>query len=179
MASKPGDGDYTLSILGPGHKFERKVAEDVASKVIAFVMGGGSGALEGSGKSNEQGSAQSGGDKLTLKQFLAKKKPGSNYERVACLAYYLSNYRDTPHFKTGDIDKLNTESAHHFTNPSLFVTHATSTYHYLTAAGGGKKQITPLGEAVVEALPDRAAVKAAIAENKPTRKKAKRKKKAK
>jgi hypothetical protein len=39
--------------------------------------------------------------------------------------------------------------------------------------------ITPLGEAIVEALPDRAAVAAAIAENKPTRKRAKRKKKAK
>lgn len=179
MASKAGDGDYTLSVSGPGHNFKRKVTEDVASKVIAFVMGGGSGALEGSGKSNEQGRAQSGGDKLTVKQFLAQKKPRSNYERVACLAYYLSNYRDTPHFKTGDIDKLNTESAHHFTNPSLFVTHTTGTYHYLTAAGGGKKQITPLGEAVVEALPDRAAVTAAIAENKPTRKRAKRKKKAK
>ena len=184
MASKPADGDYKLTISGPGHKFERQVAENVASKVIAFVMGGGAEALEGSGKGNEQsggqaGGNQSGGDKLTLKQFLAQKKPGSNSERVACLAYYLSNYRDTLHFKTGDIDKLNTESAHHFTNPSLFVTHATSTYHYLTAAGGGKKQITPLGEAIVEALPDRANVAAAIAEHKPTRKRTKRKKKAK
>lgn len=95
MASKPGDGDYTLSVSGPGHNFKRKVTEDVASKVIAFVMGGGSvGALEGSGKNNEQGgshsgSSQPGADKLTPKQFLAQKKPGSNYERVACLAYYL------------------------------------------------------------------------------------------
>jgi hypothetical protein len=184
MASKSGDGDYTLSISGPGHKFGRKVAEDVASKVIAFVMGGGTGALESSGKGNEQsntqsGSTQAGGDKLTPKQFLAQKKPKNNYERVACLAYYLSNHRSTPHFKTGDIDKLNTESAHHFTNPSLAVMHATSTYHYLTSAGGGKKQITPLGEAIVEALPDRAKVTATIAEHKPTRKRAKRKKKAK
>jgi hypothetical protein len=182
MASKPGDGDYTLSISGPGHKFERKVAEDVASKVIAFVMGGGTAALESGGGTGSDhgggrpGSTPSGGDKLTPKQFLAQKKPGSNYERVACLAYYLSNYRDTPHFKTSDINKLNTESAHHFTNAALFVTHATSSYHYLAAAGGGKKQITPLGEAIVEALPDRAAVSAAIAENKPTRKRAKRKK---
>jgi hypothetical protein len=144
MASKTGDGDYTLSISGPGHNFKRKVTEDVASKVIAFVMGGGSGALEGTGKSNEKNNSQTpSGGKLTPKQFLAQKKPGTNYERVACLAYYLSNNRNSPHFKTGDIAKLNTESAHHFTNASVAVMHATSTYHYLTSAGGGKKQITP------------------------------------
>lgn len=180
MANKPEDGDYKLSISGPGHKFERKVAEDVASKVIAFVMSGGTGALEGSGNGKEQKNSQMpGGGNPTPKQFLVQKKPKNNYERVACLAYYITNYRDTPHFKTGDINKLNTESAHHFTNPAVFVMHATSAYHYLTAAGGGKKQITPLGEAIVDALPDRAAVAAAIAENKPTRKRAKRKKKAK
>jgi uncharacterized protein YggE len=89
----------------------------------------------------------------------------------------LSNYRETPHFKTTEINKLNTESAHHFTNAAVFVMHATSTYHYLASAGGGKKQITPLGEAIVEALPDRAKVNAAIAENKPTRKRAKKRKK--
>jgi len=82
MASKPGDGDYTLSISGPGHKFERKVAEDVASKVVAFVMGGGTGALEGSGKNNNNeqsnsrsGNTHSGGDKLTPKQFLHRRSP--------------------------------------------------------------------------------------------------------
>jgi hypothetical protein len=48
---------------------------------------------------------------------------------------------------------------------------ATNTYRYLMAAGGGKKQITNLGEAIVEALPDREAVKQAIAENRPRRRK--------
>jgi hypothetical protein len=45
------------------------------------------------------------------------------------------------------------------------VQHATNTYRYLSAAGGGKKQITLLGEAIVEALPDRAKVAEAIAEH--------------
>ena len=39
--------------------------------------------------------------------------------------------------------------AHHLSNPSLAVTHATSTYHYLSTVGGDKKQITALGEAAV------------------------------
>jgi hypothetical protein len=169
MASKADEGDYTLKISGPGHTFERKVGEDVASKVIGFVMGGGATAgFEGSGKGSEQGKQPLSKD-LTPKQFMAQKKPGNNYERVACLAYYLTNYRDTSHFKTADINKLNTDSAHHFTNAALFVEHATNTYHYLSAAGGGKKQITVLGEAVVEALPDRDSVKTAIAEYKPAR----------
>lgn len=50
----------------------------------------------------------------------------------------------------------------------------------LSAAGKGKKQITLLGEAIVEAMPDRAKVAEAIAEHKPARKrKAKPKRKAK
>ncbi len=186
MASKKDDEGYTLKLTGPGITFDRPVAEDVATKIITFVMGGAdlterSGGSGGGSKSGddstqtEKGSRPLSGGELTPKQFVAQKKPGNNYERVACLGYYLANYRDMPHFKTSDITKLNTESAHHFTNPSLFVAQTTTSYHYLAAAGGGKKQITPLGEAVVEALPDRAAVKAAIAENKPRRKTSRKK----
>jgi hypothetical protein len=113
---------------------------------------GGAELSEGSENSKSVDRAQadklSGGSKplpssqLTPKQFIAQKKPSNNYERVACLAYYLANYRDMPHFKTSDINKVNTESAHHFTNAAVFVMHATGRYHYLSAAGGGKKQIT-------------------------------------
>jgi hypothetical protein len=182
MSSKKDEEGYTLKLIGPGHTFERPVGEEVATKIITFVMGGadlaersgGGGGGGGNGGDDstqtDKGLRLSSGGQLTPKQFVAQKKPGSNYERVACLAYYLANYRDMPHFKTSDITKLNTESAHHFTNAALFVMHATTSYHYLAAAGGGKKQITPLGEAVVEALPDRTAVTAAIAENKPARK---------
>ena len=178
MASKKDDGGYTLKLAGPGITFDRMVEEDVATKIITFVMGGGDLAADRSGGGSNRGDpsansdkgARSSGGQLPPKQFIAQKKPGNNYERVACLAYYLANYRDMPHFKTSDITKLNTESAHHFSNTAVSVMHATTSYHYLAAAGGGKKQITALGEAVVEALPDRAAVTAAIAENKPARK---------
>jgi hypothetical protein len=81
------------------------------------------------------------------------------------------------HFKTLDITKLSREAGVHLTNPSQAVMHAASTYRYLMTAGGGKKQITNLGDAVVEALPDREAVKQAIAENKPQRRKRRKQKK--
>jgi hypothetical protein len=181
MASKKDDDGYTLKLTGPGITFDRTVEEDVATRIITFVMGGGELAdRSGGGGSNGDDTStridKSSGGQLTPKQFVARKKPGSNYERVACLGYYLANYRDMPHFKTSDITKLNTESAHHFSNTAVSVMHATTSYHYLAAAGGGKKQMTPLGEAVVEALPDRPAVTAAIAENKQPRRKPRRKK---
>lgn len=121
-----------------------------------------------------------GGDitKMTAKAFMKMKKPTSDVERVTCLAYYLSNAKGTQHFKTADITKLNTEAAQPaLSNTSVAVDNATRGSQYLTIATGGKKQITPLGEAVVEALPDQNAVKAAIVEHgkKKRRKKAKKK----
>jgi hypothetical protein len=177
MAIKREATEYTIKVTGPGHSFERAVSEPVASQVISFVMGGGAAPILKSGKGDEQSNNQTPSDKLTPKQFLAKKKPDNNYERVACLAYYLTNYRNTPTFKTKDIDALNTESAHNFRNAPRDVMHATSAYRYLSPAGGGKKQITSLGEAVVDALPDREKVKAVIGEHKPSRKKRVRRKK--
>jgi hypothetical protein len=186
MATKKEDEGYKLTLTGPGHSFERDVDEDVATKILAFVMGGGelsggdnSGGAAGQGDKGSGASRSTSTGPLTPKQFVGQKKPENNYERVACLAYYLTHNRDTLHFKTSDITKLNTESAHHFSNTAVAVQHATSTYHYLSAAGKGKKQITLLGEAIVEAMPDRAKVAEAIAEHKPARKrktKAKRKK---
>ena len=87
------------------------------------------------------------------------------------MAYYLTKYRDMPEFKTKDLTELNkqTAAARRLSNPPRAVNHATDTYRFLSAAGGGKKQITTLGEAVVEALPDREKVKAALAEHKPRR----------
>jgi hypothetical protein len=108
---------------------------------------------------------------------MSNKRPQNNYQRVACLAYYLAHERNTPHFKTRDITNLNTEAAQStLSNSAVFVRDATSKYHFLSAAGGGKKQITALGEAVVEALPDQAKVSAAIADHNPRRKARRRRK---
>ena len=45
------------------------------------------------------------------KEFLFEKQPRTDVERIACLAFYLTHYRSTPHFKTLDLSKLNTEAA--------------------------------------------------------------------
>jgi len=92
---------------------------------------------------------------LSAKEFIRDKHPQSDVERVACLAYYLTHYRDTPHFKTIDISALNTESAQpKFSNTSVAVDNATK-QGYLVAATKGNKQLSALGERYVELLPDR------------------------
>lgn len=102
---------------------------------------------------------------MSPKQFLAQKKPTKDVDRIACLAYYLTYMRDTPHFKTGELTALNTEAAaRKFANISNAATNATRQSGYLAAAGKGQKQITALGEAVVEALPNYDKVAIALAE---------------
>ena len=106
---------------------------------------------------------------ISPKEFLAKKEPRTDVERVACLAYYLAQYRDQPYFKTLDISKLNTEAAQvKFTNAANVVNNAT-TYGYLAPATKGNKQISAAGERFVEALPDRDAARAVMLSARPKR----------
>jgi len=114
----------------------------------------------------------------SAKQFLLEKQPKTDVERVACLAYYLTHLRDTPHFRTLDISKLNTEAAQpKFTNAHYSVDNATK-MGYLAAATKGSKQISAAGEHFVQILPDRDGAKTAMAtllRRRATRKKSKRK----
>ena len=94
------------------------------------------------------------------KEFLRLKNPQTDVQRIACLAYYLTHERQQPHFKTKDITALNTEAAGtKLSNPSFAVGNATKQSQYLAPAGSGKKQITALGEDMVNALPDQDAVR--------------------
>jgi hypothetical protein len=87
-------------------------------------------------------------------------------ERIACLGYYLGEFRGTKHFKTADIVWLNTEAAAgRITNASRDMDNADRHSGYIVSAGSGKKQLTVRGEAVVRALPDREAVQAAMKEH--------------
>ena len=96
----------------------------------------------------------------TPKVFLLEKRPNTDVERAACLAYYLARYRNKPHFKTTDISKLNTEAAQiKLSNASYTVNNAVSA-GYLAIAAKGMKQLSAHGEQLVEALPDRDAAKA-------------------
>jgi hypothetical protein len=109
------------------------------------------------------------GSTPTAKDFLRAKRPNTEVQRIAVLAYYLARYRDTPDFKTGDITKLNTAAAGaRFSNAARFVDNATRAAHFLAPAGKGKKQITAHGEEVVEALPDQEKVKATMAAYRPS-----------
>jgi hypothetical protein len=171
--------EYSIKLIGPGHTLEKPVSENLANQIINLVMLGKTGVAVFPEQLRPNG-AQVETAKMAPKQFLAQKKPKNNNERVACLAYYLTHNRNTSSFKTKDIRKLNIDAAQpRFSNPASSVTAATSTHRYLSSAGGGNKQITALGEAVVEALPDREKVSAAIAEHQPTRQRTKKRKKSK
>lgn len=110
-------------------------------------------------QSTDAGSSFSEERGLSPKEFLRDKKPASDVERVACLAYYLTHHRDTPHFKTVDISALNTESAQQkFSNASMAVDNATKA-GLLVQATKGSKQLSASGEHYVQLLPDRDAAR--------------------
>ena len=107
---------------------------------------------------------------ISPKEFLLEKKPQTDVERVACLAYYLTHYRDKPHFKTIDISKMNTESAQiKLSNATMAVNNAAN-YGYLAQATKGHKQLSAAGELFVRALPDRNAAKEEMKHARPRRK---------
>ena len=106
---------------------------------------------------------------LTPKDFLFQKKPRTDVERVACLAYYLTHFRSTVHFKTTDISKLNTEAAQiKFSNTSNAVNNATQS-GFLVAAARGMKQISAPGERFVDMLPNHGEARKVMSEMRPRR----------
>ena len=111
-------------------------------------------------------------DGQTPKQFLKAKLPKTDVQRVACLAFYLTHARNQSQFDTEAITKLNTEAlGTRLSNPSGAVNNAMNQNRFLAPVGKGNKQITGLGEDVVNALPDQEAVKAVLANNRKPRKK--------
>jgi len=114
--------------------------------------------LQGARRTNFEGR-----EALPPKEFLFRKQPQTDVERVACLAYYLTHYRETPHFKTVDISLLNTEAAQvKYSNAAKSVGNAIRS-GLLVPAGKGAKQLSALGERYVEALPDRTAARETLA----------------
>jgi hypothetical protein len=106
---------------------------------------------------------------MSPKEFLLEKQPRTDVERVACLAYYLTHYREMPHFKTLDLSKLNTEAAQpKFSNAANSTNNAVKR-GYLVPATKGQRQLSAAGERFVQALPDRDAAKAAMTSARPKR----------
>ncbi|NEA37769.1 hypothetical protein G3I76_54055 [Streptomyces sp. SID11233] len=116
--------------------------------------------------SDERHTSENSRQEMTVREFMAKKRPDSLVERIACLGFYLTYHREHPHFTVRDITQLNTEAAgQKFGNPARDMDNADRQNGYVVAASHGVKQLTPRGEALVRALPDRAQVKQALAEH--------------
>jgi hypothetical protein len=99
---------------------------------------------------------------MSPKDFLLEKQPRTDVERIASLAYYLTHYRGTAHFKTVDLSMLNTEAAQpKFANTAYSSNNAVK-LGYLVPSTKGQRQLSAIGERFVRALPDRDAAKAAL-----------------
>jgi hypothetical protein len=166
MSSK--DNIYKVSLSGKKVTVnEQSITEAVALRILTVIMGGTQDAVEDrvSNSVPARNTIREPSElEPTPKAFMTKKKPQSGVERVTCLAHYLTVFRKTTVFKTIDLTKLNTEAAQpRLSNAAVFLRHAVNA-GYLATAGSGKKQITSLGEAVANSLPDRAAVETSIQE---------------
>jgi hypothetical protein len=102
----------------------------------------------------------SGRDETTPKEFLLEKDSKTDVERMTCLGYYLTHFRDQPYFKTEDLSKLNTDAAQRkFSNAAVAANNAFSLGFFVQAPKQGFKQLSALGEQYVQALPDREAAR--------------------
>lgn len=95
--------------------------------------------------------------------FMAAKNPLSDVERVACLAYYLARYENRKTFRNRDLVRVNLAAGGPPINMRMAAQNAMRQNGYLASAAGVARQITTRGERFVEALPDRDAVKRALA----------------
>jgi hypothetical protein len=106
----------------------------------------------------------SGRADISPKEFLLQKAPRTDVQRVACLAFYLAQYRNLAHFKTSDLSALNTEAAQQrFSNIATAASNAVQS-GYLVSAGKDKRQLSAHGEQFVLALPDQAAASLVMAQ---------------
>jgi hypothetical protein len=110
--------------------------------------------------------------------WLREKRPATDVQKIACLAFYLTNYQSKPHFKTSDLSSLNIDAGGAaFSNIAHAVKNATQQNKFLSPVGKGNKQITALGEDVVSALPDQEKVKVVISSSRGRRRRKGKKRK--
>ncbi len=176
------DDKFKITIKGTGLSFDQSIDKNAANQIMSFVMtgsalpdgggGNGSGAGAGAAAGSASGTNLAG---LNPKQFVAQKKPKTQYERIACLGYFLHTARKVSEFGADEIKAINKEAAQQpILNLPQILSDTSRKYGFLSAAGAGNKQMTVLGDAVVQALPDREAVKTALAEHRPRKKRKKR-----
>jgi hypothetical protein len=124
--------------------------------------GGGNASVTNAGATNPLAAAGNlpgeAGSREHARAFMRQKAPTSDIQRVACLGYYSDRHKQTSEFKGKDIQALNTLVGGPRFNITRAVDNAMRRSHYLSNAGASKKQMSPLGEDIVEALPNQARV---------------------
>lgn len=163
-ANMNAQDEFLVKITGPGLSLERPVPAERVHYIVSLLLQPKAIPLSTGEPPSQQPNAvgASPSAEVTPKQFMAEKRPKTDMQRVACLAFYLTRHRATQYFKTRDLTELNKEAAQpQMSNATVAVRNATN-HQYLALAGGGSKQITARGEAMVAALPDHEKVKAAL-----------------
>ena len=90
-------------------------------------------------------------------EFMQNKQPQTDAQRIACLAYYLTHFRDTPQFKTSDVSKLNLEAKQQkFANTSRAIDSASKAGYLNSTSRKGVRKLSAAGDRFVKALPDKA-----------------------
>ena len=171
--------EFLVKITGPGLTFQRYATAERVHRIVSLLLQPSVASASQSETFSEAQVAESsaGSSNISPKAFMAEKRPKTDVERITCLAFYLTHHRSAQYFKTRDLTDLNKESAQpQLSNAAVAAQNATN-YQYLTVAGGGSKQITTRGEALVKALPDREKIKAALEEHSLARRKKKTKSK--
>lgn len=98
----------------------------------------------------------------TIKDFVINKKPGTDAERVTCLAFFLTHMDGRESFATSDLSKANQQARlPPLSNAALAVRRAAKA-GLLTKQRDGALQLSALGETFTHALPDRSAAKASL-----------------
>lgn len=161
------DASFNLKLSGQGFHYDGKVPASIGKRIISLIIQDPASQVPGitvpaSAAAPAYSPAAPPDAGASAKAFLASKRPATDIERVACLAFYLTHFRQSEVFKTKDLTLLNSEAAlPRFANTANAVKNATKA-EYLAPAGGGQKRITMRGEELVKALPDRTAAKAAL-----------------
>lgn len=96
---------------------------------------------------------------MSPKEFMVFKQPTTDVEKATCLAFYLTHYRNLPHFKTSDITAVNTEAAQPRFSNTHYAAHNAARTGFLVPGPKGTRQISAIGERFVQALPDRDAAR--------------------
>jgi hypothetical protein len=151
------------ALSGLEHGEQKRVLEWLAEKLNLGTVSVRSGGSDDQRSGLHVPTPRPTGGAPPAKTFMVEKRPSTDVERVTCLAYYLTHYRNTPQFKSKQLAELNKEAAQpKFSNTAVAVKNATVQNQYLSQAAQGNKQITARGEALVDALPDQEKVKAAL-----------------